>query len=62
MKKTLVVIFLIMIIMSLLFTVSCKKSGTSGSKDEKSVSAPASEEGEFNPDEPAPVPKGTPPY
>lgn len=62
MKKILSLICLLMCIGTLLLAAGCKKSGTSETEDKKAASAPAHESTEFNPDEPAPVPEGTPPY
>ncbi|HDH05574.1 MAG TPA: hypothetical protein ENH01_07670 [Nitrospirae bacterium] len=61
MKKIIVVVISLIIAGSMLFTMGCKKAESPKPSPEKtSTSTPQGPA--FNPDEPAPVPEGTPPY
>ena len=61
MKKIMILICYITFLVLLLFTAGCKKTETPENPREKTTESfqgkPA-----FNPDEPAPVPEGTPKY
>ncbi|GBD95731.1 MAG TPA: hypothetical protein ENG83_04405 [Nitrospirae bacterium] len=61
MKQMIALVISLIIAGSLLFTTSCKKAESpESSRDKTTASAP--QKPAFNPDEPAPVPEGTPPY
>jgi hypothetical protein len=61
MRKIISLIFPILIAGLLLFPVSCKKAEEPEPAEETTLSPGPAEPG-FNPDEPAPVPEGTPEY
>lgn len=61
MKQMIVLVISLIIAGSFLFTTSCKKAESPESSRDKTT-ASASQKPAFNPDEPAPVPEGTPPY
>ncbi len=62
MKKTIVFILSIIIVLGIfLLTINCKQTKTPERSEER-TSEPAPEKPAFNPDEPAPVPEGTPEY
>ncbi|HDH53855.1 MAG TPA: hypothetical protein ENH24_05155 [Nitrospirae bacterium] len=61
MKEMIVLMGSLIIAGSLLFTTGCKKAESPEPSREK-TSASAPQEPAYNPDEPAPVPEGTPPY
>lgn len=61
MKKIMILICYIMIVGSLLFAAGCKKSENPGNSEDK-TSDSYQEKPAFNPEEPAPVPEGTPKY
>jgi ABC-type oligopeptide transport system substrate-binding subunit len=61
MKKIMICLFLLLIVSTLLFATACKETETpEPSKEKTSTLSPG--DPDFNPDEPAPVPEGTPPY
>ncbi len=61
MKKMATLIFSLIIAVSMLFTIGCKKAEAPESSPEKTSSS-SPEKPAFNPDEPAPVPEDTPQY
>ena len=61
MKRIIILICCLMISGMLLFTAGCEKSEPPEKSGEK-ASATSPEKPAFDPDEPAPVPEGTPKY